>query len=151
MNFKGKDCIIHVPQRLAGTGKRVDNSCKQRAEYFRHTLVIVYMECGRWQVSFILEKSACLAQVSVMEHILRMFSKFPETLGKLGMCKQCVPGSFYLCPRTRVWNEDRIKFATSPASLKGAISRPSPTHTLHGIDYRPDSDPPCASWYTIGH
>ena len=25
MNFKGKDCIIHVPQRLAGMDKRVDN------------------------------------------------------------------------------------------------------------------------------
>ena len=34
MNFKGKDCVIHVPQRLAGMDERVDNSCKRRAKYF---------------------------------------------------------------------------------------------------------------------
>ena len=91
MNFKGKDCVIHVPQqRLAGMDKRVDNSCKRTAEYLRRSLIIVCRECGQWQASFIREKSACLAEVSVTEHIF----KFPEILGKLSMRKQCVPGSF---------------------------------------------------------
>ena len=73
MNFKGKDCVIHVPQRLAGMDERVDNSCKRRGEYLRHSLVIVCRECGQWQASFIREKSACLAEVSVTEQILREF------------------------------------------------------------------------------
>ena len=70
MNFKGTDCVIHVPQRLAGMDERVDNSCKRRAEYLRRSLIIVYTERGQWQASFIREKSVCLA-VSVTEHILR--------------------------------------------------------------------------------
>ena len=73
MNFKGKDCVIHVPQHLAGMDERMDNSCKQRAEYLRRSLVIVCRERGRWQASFIREKSACLAEVSVTEQILREF------------------------------------------------------------------------------
>ena len=78
MNFKGKDCVIHVPQRerLAGMDKCVDKSCKRRAEYLRRSLVIVYTERGQWQASFIREKLACLAEVSVSEQILR---KFPNT------------------------------------------------------------------------
>ena len=73
MNFKGKDCVIHVPQRLAGMDERVDNSCKRRAEYLRHSLIIVCRERGQWQASFVCEKSACLAEVSVTEQILREF------------------------------------------------------------------------------
>ena len=73
MNFKGKDCVIHVPQRLAGMDEHVDNSCKQRAEYLCRSLVIVCRERGQWQASFIREKSACLAEVSVTEQILREF------------------------------------------------------------------------------
>ena len=76
MNFKGKDCIIHVPLHLAEMYEHMDNSCKRRAKYLRRSLVIVYTERGRWQVSFIREKSACLAEVSVTEHILR---KFPNS------------------------------------------------------------------------
>ena len=30
-------------------------------------------------------------------------SKFPEIQGELNMRKQCVPGSFFLCPYTRAW------------------------------------------------
>ena len=71
MNFKGKDCVIHVLQCLAGMDKRVDNSCKRRAEYLRRSLIIVCRERGQWQASFIREKSACLVEVSVTEHILR--------------------------------------------------------------------------------
>ena len=70
MNFKGKDCIIHVPQRLAGMDERVDNSCKRRAEYLRRSLIIVCRERGQWQASFVCEKSVCLAEVSVTEQIL---------------------------------------------------------------------------------
>ena len=73
MNFKGKDCVIHVPQRLAGMDKRVDNSWKRRAEYLRRSLIIVCRERGQWQASFVREKSACLAEVSVTEQILREF------------------------------------------------------------------------------
>ena len=73
MNFKGKYCVIHVPQRLAGMDERVDNSCKRRAEYLRRFLVIVCRERGQWQASFVWEKSVCLAEVSVMEQILREF------------------------------------------------------------------------------
>ena len=69
MKFKGKHCIIHMPQRFAGMDKRVDNSCKRRAEY-RRSLVIVCRERGQWQASFIREKSVCLVEVSVTEQIL---------------------------------------------------------------------------------
>ena len=64
MNFKGKDCVSHVLQRLAGMDEHVDNSCKRRAEYlcrFLHT------KRGQWQASFMWEKSVCLAEVSVTE------------------------------------------------------------------------------------
>ena len=73
MNFKGKDCVIHMLQHLAGMDERVDNSCKRRAEYLRRSLVIVCRERGQWQASFIREKSACLAEVSVTEQILWEF------------------------------------------------------------------------------
>ena len=53
MNFKGKDCVIHMPQCLSGMDERVDNSCKRRAEYLRSSLVIVHTERGEWQASFI--------------------------------------------------------------------------------------------------
>ena len=69
MNFKGKHCVIHVAQRLAGMDKCMDNSCKRRAEYLHRSLVIVYMERSRWQASFIWGKSACFTEVSVTEHI----------------------------------------------------------------------------------
>ena len=53
MNFKGKDCVIHMPQGLAGMGECVDNSCKQRDEYLCRSLVIVCRERGQWQASFV--------------------------------------------------------------------------------------------------
>ena len=76
MNFKGRDCVGHVPQCLAEMDKHMNNSCKQRAEYLCRSLVIVYTERGQWQASFIKEKSACLEEVSVTEHILQ---KFPDS------------------------------------------------------------------------
>ena len=51
----------------------MDNSCKRRAEYLRRSLVIVYTERGQWQASFIREKSACLAEVSVTEQTIIIF------------------------------------------------------------------------------
>ena len=73
MNFKGKGCVIHVPQRLAEMDERVDKSCKRRAKYLHRSLVIVCRERGQWQASFMREKSACLTEVSVTEQILREF------------------------------------------------------------------------------
>ena len=81
MNFKGKDCVIHVPQCLAGMNECVDNSCKQRAEYLRRSLIIVCRERGQWQPSFIREKLVCFTEVSVMEQILQEF-QIPRNLGK---------------------------------------------------------------------
>ena len=56
MNFKRKDCVSHVPKRLAGMDERMDNSCKRRAEYLRRSLVIVHTQCSQWQAAFIQEK-----------------------------------------------------------------------------------------------
>ena len=81
MNFKGKDCVIHVPQRLPRMDDCMDNFCKRRAEYLCRSLVIVYRERGQWQASFMLEKSACLAEVSVTEHILRKFPNSQKSWG----------------------------------------------------------------------
>ena len=47
MNFKGKDCISHMLQRLAEMDEHVDNSFKQRGEYLCRSLVIVYTEDGQ--------------------------------------------------------------------------------------------------------
>ena len=58
---------------IAGMDEHVDNSCKQRAEYLRCSLVIVCSERGQWQASFIREKLTCLAEVNVAERILREF------------------------------------------------------------------------------
>ena len=78
MNFKGKDCVSHMPQHLAGMDKRVDNSCKQRAEYLCWSLI--HTECGQCQTCFIWEKSACLAEV-VTDQIYREISKIPRNPG----------------------------------------------------------------------
>ena len=71
VNFKGKNCVSHVPQRI---DKRADNFCKQRAECLRRSLVLH----TAWSVAaiFYTEKSACLVVVSVTEQILR---KFPNS------------------------------------------------------------------------
>ena len=74
---------------LAGMYEHMHNFCKRRAEYLCHSFVIVHTEA-----SFIREKLAYLAEVSVMEQILQKISKLPEILGKLSMRKQCVPGFF---------------------------------------------------------
>ena len=73
MNFKGKDCVIHMSQHLAGMDERVNNFCKRRAEYLHCSLVIVCRKRGQRQASFIQEKSVCLTEVSVTEHILQEF------------------------------------------------------------------------------
>ena len=99
MNFKGKDCVSHVSKRLAGMDERVNNSCKRRTQYLRCSLVIVHTQCSQWQV---------LAEVSVMEQVLREISKFPEILGKLSMRKQCVPGSFLPAHAREPGNEAKM-------------------------------------------
>ena len=102
MNFKGKDFVIHVPQRLAGMDKHMDNSCKQRAEYLRRSLVIICRERGQWQASFFTGEVGVLRQVQCKGADFTGISKFPEILGKLTMRKQCVPGSF-LPTHARAW------------------------------------------------
>ena len=94
VNFKGKDCVSHVLQCLAGFHERVDNSCTRRAECPRRSFVIVHTEHGQGQAPFMREKSAYLAEVGVTEADFTEISKFPEILGELSMRKQCVPGSF---------------------------------------------------------
>ena len=104
MNFKGKDCVIHVPQHLAGMDKHVDNSCKRRAEYLRRSLVIVCRKRGQWQASSIQQKSACFVGVSVMESehaqtvCTRLFSPRPRTsLGaRLLSCRLVSAGGVYV-------------------------------------------------------
>ena len=76
MNFKGTDCIIHVPQRLPGMDERVQNSCKQRAEYLRHSFIIVHTEHGQGQAFW------CNGA--------DLISEFPEILGGGGLS---VPGA----------------------------------------------------------
>ena len=53
-------------------------------------------QCSQWQVALKTREVGVLAEVSVTEQVLRKISKFPEILGKLSMCKQCVPDSFLL-------------------------------------------------------
>ena len=72
------------------------------------SFVIVYTERGQWHASFIREKLAYLAEVSVMEQISRKISKFPEILEELSMRKQCVPGSFFSAHAQEPGNESNI-------------------------------------------
>ena len=83
-------------QRLAGRDKCMDKSCKWRAEYLRRSLVIVYTERGQWQASFI-QKLACIAKVSID---FTEISKYPDILGELSLCKQCISGSSF---STHAW------------------------------------------------
>ena len=52
-----------------------------KAEYLHHCLVIVHTERGQWQASFVCEKSACLAEVSVMGKFYGNF-QIPRNSGK---------------------------------------------------------------------
>ena len=107
MNFKGKDCISHVLQCLAGIHERVDNSCKRRAEYPRRSFIIVHTERSQRQAPFIREKSEYLAEVGVTEQILRKFPNSLKSWGELSMRKQCVPGSFFSTHGLEPGNEAR--------------------------------------------
>ena len=82
-------------------GKRVDSSCKQRAECLCRSLVIIHTEHGQWQPSFVREKSAYLAEVSVTEQTLQ---KFPNSLS---MHKLCVPGSLFFAHAREPGNKAR--------------------------------------------
>ena len=73
MNFKGKDCVSHMLQHLAGMDERVDNSRKQKAEYLCFSLI--HTERSQCQTCFIWEKSACLVEVVTRPDLW----KFPNT------------------------------------------------------------------------
>ena len=68
-------------QCLAGIHEHVDNFYKRRAEYPRHSFVIVHTEHGQGQAPFIREKSAYLAEVGVMEQILWEFPNSQKSWG----------------------------------------------------------------------
>ena len=97
VNSKGRDCVSHVLQCFAGIHERTDNSCKQKAEYLRRSFVIFHTERGQWQASFIREKSAHLAEVSVTER------KFPNSQKSSGNWACANSRLFFLRPRIRAW------------------------------------------------
>ena len=68
-------CQSHATA-FAGMDKLVDNFCKQRTGCLRRFFVIVYTEHGQWQASFLWEKSAHLAEVSVTEQIFPNSQKY---------------------------------------------------------------------------
>ena len=91
MNFKRKDCIFHMPQRLAGMNERVDNSCKRSTFVAPSSLSAESVVSGRHPLSGkvgVPRRSWCNGAD------FTGVSKFPEILGKLSMHKQCVPGLF---------------------------------------------------------
>ena len=140
MNFKGKDCVSHVPKCLAEMDKCVDNSCKQRAEYLCHSFIIVHIECSQWQASFIREKSVCLTVVSLTEQVLREISKYPQILGELSMYKQCVPGSFFSAHAQEPGNKVIAALALSSITFDMLLSS---CHwcVMHPLATRSDSKP----------
>ena len=81
----------------------MDNSCKRRAYCLYRSFVIVHTERSEWQASLVREKSACLAEVCVTDRFYGNFLNSQKSWGELSMRKQCVPGSFFLRPRTRAW------------------------------------------------
>ena len=93
--FKGKDCVNHMLQHLAGMDEHVDNSCKQRAEYLHHSLIIVHTECAG---IFHTEEAGMPCGGWCNGADFTKVSKFQEIQGELSMHKQCVPGSFFLPP-----------------------------------------------------
>ena len=97
-----KRCVSHVLQCLAGIHERVDNSYKRRAEYPRHSFVIVHTEHCQGQAPFIWEKSAYLAEVGVTEQILREFPNSQKSWGNWA-CTNSVYQALFLHPRTRAW------------------------------------------------
>ena len=84
--------------------KRVDNSCRWRSEYLYLSFVIVLTERGQWQPSFIQEKSAYFAEVSVMEQILWKFPNSQKFWGNWA-CANSVYQAFFPYPRTRAWEQ----------------------------------------------
>ena len=98
-----------MPQCLARMDECMDNSCKQRAEYLRHSLVIVHTEHDQWQASFIWENLACCAEGGWCNGADFMkISKIQEILGELSMRKQCLPGSFFSTHAQEPGNEAKV-------------------------------------------
>jgi len=103
---KGRDCISHVLQCFAGIHEHVENSCKRRPEYLCRSFVIVYTERGQWHASFIQEKLAYLAEVSVTEQILRKFPNSQKSWGNWACANSVyVPGSFFSAHTQEPGNE----------------------------------------------
>ena len=78
-----------MPHRLAGMDKHVDKSCKQRAPLSlpRHRLQRVWSVAGIFYVGEVGVPRGGQCNGADFTRI----SNFPEILGKLSMCKQCVP------------------------------------------------------------
>ena len=51
VNFKGKDCVSYVSEHLAGTDRRMENSCKRRAYCLYRSFVIIHTQRDQWQAS----------------------------------------------------------------------------------------------------
>ena len=104
MNFKGKDCVSHVPIALSWNGRTREQFLQAKSQVPsslpRHCPHTVQSVAG----SFYTREVGVIAEVSVTEQVLWEISKFPEILGKLSMRKQCVPGSF-LPAHARAWEQ----------------------------------------------
>ena len=118
---KGKIASFTCCHHLAEMDECVDNSCKQRAEYLHRSLVIVCRERGQWQGSFIREKSACFAEVSVMEQILWDFPNSQKSWENWA-CTNCVYQALFSPPTHEPGNEARAKNVTRCLSASASIT-----------------------------
>ena len=105
VDFKERDCISHMLQCFGGIHERMDNSCKRRAEYLHHSFVIFHSERGQWQASFIREKSAYLAEVSVTEQILRKFPNSQKPWGNWACTNSVYQALFFSAHALQPENE----------------------------------------------
>ena len=82
-------CVIHRSSTLSlndlWIDKHVEDPCKQRAEFFHCSIIIVHTQCGQWQASLTQEKLAALTEVSDLQT--------PRTLVKPSLQKQCASHS----------------------------------------------------------
>ena len=67
MNFKGRDCVSHMPQRLAGMDE-MHGQIKELSAF-----IALLSLSTQSMVNFIQEKPACLAKLSVTKQILQKF------------------------------------------------------------------------------
>ena len=116
-----------------GMDKCMDNSCKWRAEYLCHSLVIVCTERGQWQASFTWEKLVSLVEVGVTEQILWKFPNSQTCWGNWA-CTVCTRLSLYLYPRMRAWEWGYIHLWKKALFFSVKVDTsdllPTPTHRL---------------------